>query len=54
MNLENKHKLFTEPFPHLIYEDFLSAESQKKILDEILEVEKVNSVNDKYFIWKTN
>ncbi len=45
MNLEIKYKLFTEPFPHLIYEDFLTDESQKKILDEILEVEKVNSVN---------
>ena len=44
MNLDIEHKLFNEPFPHLIIENFLSENQQKEILNEILEVEKSNIV----------
>ena len=39
MNLNIKYQLFKNPFPHIIYENFLSEVEQKEILNEILEVE---------------
>jgi len=45
MDLNIKYQLFENPFPHIIYENFLSEDEQKKILDEILEVDNQSNVN---------
>jgi len=45
MNLNIKYQLFESPFPHIIYENFLSEVEQKEILNEILEVDNKSKVN---------
>ena len=45
ININNQYSFYNDPFPHMIFDNFLDENQAGKIVDEINEISKIYSVN---------